>query len=158
MSTHLRLTARMPREVTSVAAVRQLFDRALAAIGVEDECREDIVLALSEACSNAVEHARTAAEYDVVVTVDRKRCVAEVIDRGAGPERVPVDMSGPDPTAERGRGLQLIQALTDGLELRRVDPHGFAVRMTKRLTWAPDAPAVWQDRRHEPWAVLAVPA
>jgi serine/threonine-protein kinase RsbW len=154
MSTDLRLMARMPREVTSVAAVRQLFDRALAAIGVEDECREDIVLALSEACSNAVEHARTVAEYDVVVTVDRKRCVAEVIDRGAGPERVPVDMSAPDAAAERGRGLHLIQAVTDRLELRRVDPHGFAVRMTKRLTWAPDAPAVWQDRRHEPWAVL----
>ena len=158
MTTHLRLTTRMPREPTSVAAVRHLLDRALVAIGVEDECRDDIVLALSEACSNAVEHARAAAEYEVVVTVDRKRCVAEVIDYGTGPERVPVDPRVPDPTAERGRGLRLIHALTDGLELRRVDPHGFAVRMTKHLRWAPDAPTVWQERRHEPWAVLPLNA
>ena len=156
VTTHLRLTARMPREPTSVGAVRQLLDRALGAIGVEDECRDDIVLALSEACSNAVEHARAAAEYEVVVTVDRKRCVAEVIDRGVGPERLPVEMRVPDPTAERG--LRLIHALTDGLELRRVDPHGFAVRMTKHLTWAPDAPTIWQERRHEPWAVLPLNA
>jgi serine/threonine-protein kinase RsbW len=154
MTTHLRLTARMPREATSVATVRRLFDGALVAIGVDDDCREDIVLALSEACSNAVEHARTATGYEVVVTVDRECCVAEVVDHGVGLVGMAVDVGRPDPTSLRGRGLQLIHALTDGLELRDVEPHGLAVRMTKPLTWSPDAPEVWRERHHDPWAVL----
>jgi len=158
MISHLRLSARLPCEATSVAVVRRLVDGALAAIGVEDECRADIVLALNEACSNAVEHARTATEYEVAVTVDRKRCVAEVIDHGVGPASTPVDIGRSDPSAHRGRGLQLIHAVTDGLELRGVEPHGLAVRMTKLLTWSPDPPPDWQDRQHEPWAVVPLRA
>jgi hypothetical protein len=30
--------------------------------------------------------------------------------------------------------------------------------MTKHLTWSPDAPPDWQDRQHEPWAVVPLRA
>jgi hypothetical protein len=38
--------------------------------------------------------------------------------------------------AHRGRGLHLIRAVTDGLEMRRVNPHGFAISMIKTPTGA----------------------
>jgi hypothetical protein len=31
-------------------------------------------------------------------------------------------------------------------------------RKIKHLRWVPDAPAVWHDRRHEPWAALSIHA
>ena len=66
-----------------------MLGQALAVLGVLDGCRADILLAVAEARNNAVDHARTVQEYEVVVTVDREWCVAEVIDRGTGAAGVP---------------------------------------------------------------------
>jgi serine/threonine-protein kinase RsbW len=151
-ATRLRLCLRVPREAARVGAVRRQLDEALAAIGVLSTCRDDIVLAVGEACSNAVNHARTVQEYDVVVTVDQRQCVAEVLDRGPG---IPAGNHAgtPDGASERGRGLFLIRVLADEVELRAVEPHGLAVRMTKILSWAYGMPQPWLTGAYELWTV-----
>jgi len=148
--TYLRLGMRLPRQAVSVTKARHTLEHALAGIGVSKQCRDDITLALSEACSNAVEHARLGQAYDVVVTVGRSRCVVEVVDAGVG-----FDLPRPDGfpgvvTAQRGRGLPLIRAVTDGLAMRRVDPHGLAITMIKTLTWVRDASPTWGGKGHDP--------
>jgi serine/threonine-protein kinase RsbW len=148
--TYLRLTVRMPRRPATVSAVRRIVAQALTGIGVVDRCREDILLALSEACANAVEHARAGDEYEVVVTVDRERCVVEVVDDGIGAEFPRVPSLPVAAQAHRGRGLHMIRSVTDGLELRRLNPRGLAVRMTKILAWAPGSPVVRVDPQPEP--------
>jgi serine/threonine-protein kinase RsbW len=152
-ATRLRLRLHVPREAARVAAVRRQLDGALAAIGVLSACRDDIVLAVSEACSNAVDHAQTVQEYDVVVTVDRRQCLAEVVDRGPG---IAHNNHGGPPGAgtERGRGLFLIRALADHVELRALQPHGLAVRITKILSWAPGMPRSWVSGAYELWTAL----
>jgi serine/threonine-protein kinase RsbW len=154
MPANLRLVLRVPRDFATVCTVRRMVDRALADIGVVDDCRADITLALSEACTNAVNHAVAGETYEVVVTVDRDRCVVEVIDDGIGFDLGSGDGEPCEVTAEHGRGLHLIRAFTDGLELRRIDPYGLAVRMSKTLTWTPDAPATWAGGRHDAWAIV----
>jgi serine/threonine-protein kinase RsbW len=154
VGTYLGLAMRLPRQVASVTSARHILGNALAGIGVADECRYDIAVALSEACSNAVEHAQMGQVYDVVATVGRTRCIVQVIDAGVGmdvrrPAGRPVDV-----TAKRGRGLPLIRALTDELEMRRADPHGVALRMIKMLAWAHDPPWRWAGVGHDPWAVV----
>jgi serine/threonine-protein kinase RsbW len=104
MASHLRLALRMPREAVTVPTARRILDRALAGIGVVDECRADITLALTEACSNAVDHAMTGAQYQVIVTVDRDRCVVEVIDDGVGFDPRPANYARCEVTAENGAG------------------------------------------------------
>jgi serine/threonine-protein kinase RsbW len=151
---HLRLTVRMPRRPATVTQVRRLVARALVGIGVVDVCRDDILLALTEACANAVEHARAGDDYEVVVTVDRERCVVEVVDNGVVTEPLWLGSVPPVGLASRGRGLHIIGAVTDGLELRRLDPHGLAVRMTKILAWAPGFPGAWLDAQYEPWSIV----
>lgn len=148
MDAHVQLAMRLPRHAASVPTARHTLDHALASIGVAKECRDDIVLALSEACSNAVEHAQIGQVYDVVVTVDRIRCVVDVIDTGVGMEVPRLDDHPIAGTAQRGRGLHLVRGLTDELQMRRVDPHGLALRMIKMLTWARDAPAIWAGVSH----------
>lgn len=151
--THLRLAMRLPRHAASVPNARHTLDHALAGICVAKECRDDIALALTEACSNAVEHAQIGQEYEVIVTVDRVRCVVDVIDTGVGMEVPRLDDQPLATTAQRGRGLHLIRVFTDQLQMRRVDPHGLALRMIKVLTWARDAPAIWAGVSH-PWVVV----
>ena len=151
----LQLWLRVPRRADCVAGVRRLLDSALRVIGVTERCRYDIVLAVSEACNNVVDHALAVREYDVVLLVDHDRCSMEVADRGTAAADVSLNGHGPAATAERGRGLHLIRTVTDGVQLRKVMPHGLAVRMTKKLEWASGAPAAWPDRQYEHWAVLA---
>jgi serine/threonine-protein kinase RsbW len=144
---------RLPRQAASVTTARHTLVNALANIGVDKQCRDDVALALSEACSNAVEHAQMGQGYDVVVTVGRNRCIVEVRDTGIG-----MDVRRPDgppitAAANRGRGLPLIRAVTDGLEMRRVAPHGLAVYMIKILSWARDAP-MWGGAGHDPWVTV----
>jgi len=142
---------RLPRQAASVTTARHTLEHALAGIGVSQQCRDDIALALSEACSNAVEHARMGQAYDVVVTVGRTRCIVDVVDTGVGMDLPPKDGPQVQMAVPRGRGLLLIRAVTDGLEMRRVDPHGLAISMIKTLTWGRDASAMWTGMDHDPW-------
>jgi serine/threonine-protein kinase RsbW len=92
---YLRLAMRLPRQAESVTTARHTVEHALAGIGVSRPCRDDITLALSEACSNAVEHARFGPAYDVVVTVGGTRCVVDVVDADVGMDRPHPDRPRP---------------------------------------------------------------
>ena len=136
----------LPRQAASVSMVRHLLDAALAVIGVADDCCADIALALTEACANAVRYAHGSDEYRVTVIADPDQCVIEVIDGGVGLDHEHLDRAGIDRdlrqvTNAHGRGLPIIRAVTDGVELRPAQPHGLAIRMIKNLIWATDAPA-----------------
>ena len=84
-------------------------------IGVPDAAGADIVLAVNEAATNCVEHAyRDSADGVMVVeaTVEDRRIVVCISDHGEW--RTP----STEPTT-RGRGLPIIRALGDGVEVRR---------------------------------------
>jgi serine/threonine-protein kinase RsbW len=101
--------------------------------GLDADRLEDLRLAVSEACTNAIEaHQADQIEQRVVV-----RCVltpdtfeVSIEDSGAGfePETaVPVRPQGELPP-ERGWGLQLIRALVDDVTFEPAGP-GTAVRL-----------------------------
>jgi serine/threonine-protein kinase RsbW len=132
----VRLALRLPREDTgAVTVTRRVLDAALAALGVSNDCRSDIALALTEACANAVAHARSGNNYKVTASTHANLCVVEVADTGIGLDLDLIPAEPPAPTAESGRGLHLIRACTDGMELRAGRPHGLTVRMVKVLAW-----------------------
>ena len=89
----------------------------------------DIVLAAWEACANATEHGRSEAGF---------RMSAELAGETV---RIVVGDSGiwlpPVARSERGRGLQLMQALMSSVELERAS-HGTRVTLEKQLV--PGAP------------------
>ena len=131
MGMEIRLSLSLPRDRSTVPLIRRVLDAALAVFSVTRDCRDDIGLAVGEACANAVEHSDSGTAYEVTVTIQEDRCVIDVFDEGPGPstlepQDVPVD-------AETGRGLKIIHALADMVELRTV-PRGMALRMVKLLT------------------------
>lgn len=136
----VRLALSLPRDRSTVPLTRRVLDSALVVLGVTRECRDDIGLAVGEACANAVTHAEHGADYEVTVTIHEDRCVIDVVDDGTGmdPGEIP-EVVGPD--EETGRGLRIIRALADVVELRRRDPKGAALRIIKRLQHVSHAPA-----------------
>jgi serine/threonine-protein kinase RsbW len=123
----------------AVAVIRRVLDAALTAIGVSDECRGDLSVAITEACTNAVVHAHECDEYQVSVSANGDQLVVDVVDTGVGLSRDVIMTELPALNAEGGRGLHVIRACTDGMEIRAVRPHGLAIRMVKTLTWKPAA-------------------
>jgi serine/threonine-protein kinase RsbW len=140
----------LPRDVASVPVTRQVLDSCLERLGVMPETRADIALALSEACANVIRHAGPGEEYEVIATTRDGRCVIEVVDNGryganalAGDKKAVIpEYGGPESgTSEHGRGLKIIDAVTDELSLTGSGPAGTTVRFEKVLTWIPGAPA-----------------
>ncbi|MFI7102892.1 ATP-binding protein [Streptomyces sp. NPDC050161] len=139
-SLHLR------REPASVPLARRLLLGAMETAGVDQDICYDLAAALSEACANAVEHGGDAAgdDYRVTAFIDGDTCRIEVTDSGPGfsaAPRPPTDPAlltpAPAPTdAEDGRGLFLIEALTDHVRYRnRTGRRGAVVSFDKILKW-----------------------
>jgi serine/threonine-protein kinase RsbW len=133
------LVLRLPRDATSVPLTRRILDAALTFLGVSDDCRADVQLALSEACTNVIRHADPSQDYQVQVGFDEQRCTIEVTDDGPGMGDL-ADLTGMAPAlSESGRGLQIIALVSDEVEVRRRST-GTLLRFVKRLSWNQDQP------------------
>lgn len=135
---HLRLRLLLPGEARSVPLARKVLSQALGIMGVARDCVDDIELAISEACTNVLDHAGANEEYEVMAGIEGDFCVVEVRDEGRGftggsppPEGVLVD-----PEAEQGRGIQLMRALVDALDFTICEDRGTRVRLRKKLIYA----------------------
>jgi serine/threonine-protein kinase RsbW len=73
-----------PREAISVPVVRHVLGDALTRIGVDDDCVADLLLAVTEACTNVLRHSGHGRRYEVVAEIRKNRCMLEVVDTGRG--------------------------------------------------------------------------
>jgi serine/threonine-protein kinase RsbW len=149
----IKMALYLPRDAASVPVTRRVLDRCLETLGVTPDTRADIALALSEACANVVRHAGPGEEYQVQASARNGQCVIEVVNagsgtgtvrggRGAGQERLGRSALAGDPvpaTAEHGRGLTIIDAVADNMQLTGNDRHGTTVHFEKTLQWLPGA-------------------
>jgi serine/threonine-protein kinase RsbW len=131
MEMEFRLT--LPRDALSVPVVRKVLRSSLGALGVVDDTVSDIEIALTEACTNVLDHALDDEEYAVVAKLDDMQCVIDVVDAGVGFDAEGVGTAAADLTAEHGRGIQLIRALTDSVRFTTAAEAGAVVHFEKRL-------------------------
>jgi serine/threonine-protein kinase RsbW len=98
----VKLTLALPRDEVSVPVVRRLLKQSMEVLGVEPEDRSDIKLAITECCTNVLDHARAGDDYEVTCGIRDDGCHIRVIDHGCGfdPDRLPRASA----TAEQGRG------------------------------------------------------
>ena len=149
----IKMALYLPRDVASVPVSRRVLDRCLETLGVTPDTRSDIALALSEACANVVQHAGPGEEYQVQASARNGQCVIEVVNagsgtgtvrggRGTGHERPGWSAVAADPvpaTAEHGRGLTIINAVADNMQLTGNERHGTTVHFERTLQWLPGA-------------------
>jgi len=73
-----------PRESLSVPVMRRVLGDTLTRLGVDESCISDLLLAVTEACTNVLRHAGPGRRYELVAHVGSKRCLLEVVDSGRG--------------------------------------------------------------------------
>jgi serine/threonine-protein kinase RsbW len=140
----IQMALHLPRDAVSVPVGRQVLDGCLETLGVAPDTRADIALALSEACANVIQHAGPGEEYEVQVSARDCRCTIEVVNAGSGNgEPAPGGFAVTDEpvaiTAEHGRGLKIIEAVVDNLQLTGNGRQGTTVHFEKILEWVPGA-------------------
>jgi serine/threonine-protein kinase RsbW len=138
----IQMALHLPRDAVSVPVGRQVLDSCLRTLGVTADTRADIALALSEACANVILHAGPGDEYEVRVSARDCRCAIEVVNTGTGngsPRRFAVDDEPVPGTAEHGRGLKIIEAVVDNVQLTDDDRAGTTLHFEKTLEWVPGA-------------------
>lgn len=132
MSLDISLSLCLPRDGLSVPVVRHICGYALSEVGVGSQCRSDISIALTEACTNVVDHgAADGNEYEVFISIDESKCTIRVKDRGVGFDAG--DRSPTDGMAESGRGLDLMNALVDRVSFTSKEDDGMMVLLEKEL-------------------------
>ncbi len=105
--------------------VRATVGSAVRAAGYELEHAEDVVLAVNEIATNAVEHG--AAEAELAVWVSWDALICEIHDTGVLQDPLP-GLRAPHPSEPRGRGVWIARQLCDSVHVWS-DGHGTHVRM-----------------------------
>jgi serine/threonine-protein kinase RsbW len=152
MGVEINMVLYLPRDTASVPVTRQVLDGCLKTLGVTPDTRADIALALSEACANVVQHSGPGDEYEVKARARNGRCAIEVVNTASRDDMPRPDGTGAgegdgialtsDPvpaTAESGRGLKIINAVVDNLQLTGSKSEGTIVHFEKTLEWLPGA-------------------
>ena len=135
----IKLTLALPRDELSVPVVRRVLAGALQALGVQAPVVRDIELALTEACTNVLDHVGDADDYEVSVGIAGDRCIIEVVDRGSGFDGSTQGLTDAAPSAEDGRGIQLMRALVDRVTFTSRPQVGTVVHLEKQLLWDADS-------------------
>jgi serine/threonine-protein kinase RsbW len=115
-------------------------------VGMDPEVSFDLGVALTEACANVIEHAGRAEGYWVAAGISDDRCWVDVVDNGVGfaPHRLAEHsgLRGLPPnhqalpvaeTPEGGRGLILIEALCDRVDIRNHPARGAMIHFERDL-------------------------
>jgi PAS domain S-box-containing protein len=121
-------TCRVPATADELAHVRRELREWLVEQELPASIRDDMLLAVGEACSNAVEHAYTGAARDSVVIEgfrSREQLVFTVRDYGAWRPLVI--------NPERNRGLRLITEVTDDVKISSARDRGTRVEMRRSV-------------------------
>lgn len=114
----------VPADPAALAGVRRALGRWLRAARVADGEAYELQVACGEACANAIAHAYPPgeAQFTVRAAMESGELMIEVVDYGAWQ---------PPRSAAGGRGLALIEQLTDSMEIER-GAAGTTVRMRRR--------------------------
>jgi serine/threonine-protein kinase RsbW len=129
----------IPARPAYLSLVRLVVDAAVGSLapGLSAARLDDLKIAVTEACSNAIEaHEATYAEQPVVerCVIDDDQVTVEVVDNGEGfdPDRVETLPAATDPRRlrhESGLGIPLMRTLTDQVAFTRA-VNGTTVSLT----------------------------
>ncbi|WP_297135977.1 anti-sigma B factor RsbW [Terrisporobacter sp.] len=93
---------------------------------------EDLKVAISEACTNAIKHS-LEDRFTIVYSIIENGLAIEIIDNGKGYDTASVRQPDLDNLKENGMGLFIIESLMDEVNVESVQGKGTTIKMTKYL-------------------------
>jgi serine/threonine-protein kinase RsbW len=80
----VRFCLLFPREALSIPVMRRVLGDILSRVGVDEGSIADLLLAVTEACTNVLRHSGQGRGYEIVARVTGNRLHLEVVDNGRG--------------------------------------------------------------------------
>ena len=93
---------------------------------------EDLKVAISEACTNAIKHSLDD-RFIIIFNILENGLTIEIIDEGQGYDISSVSQPSLDNLQESGMGLFIIQSLMDEVKVESKEGIGTSIKMTKYL-------------------------
>ena len=115
-----------------VSVIRLTTSGIANKIGFCLEDIEDIKVAVSEACTNAIKHSLDN-KFSVEYTIFENGLTITIIDSGKGYDVDSIDVPNLEEPKESGLGLFIIQSLMDEVEIKSNINYGTVIKMTKYL-------------------------
>jgi serine/threonine-protein kinase RsbW len=125
---------RLPSVPASVPQVRAFVREKLEQV-LDDAALFDVLVATTEAAGNAVAHGGSGEDKTITTTcaATSGKVVISIKDEGPGFAPGRIGRSMPDPLAQRGRGLVLVQTLMDSIRIAS-GPRGTLLTMERAIT------------------------
>ncbi|MCR8745910.1 ATP-binding protein [Romboutsia lituseburensis] len=101
-------------------------------IGFSIDDIEDIKVAVSEACTNAIKHSNDDIFF-ITYTMLENGLTIDISDRGEGYDTENIPQPDLDNPKENGLGLFIIQTLMDDVSIESIENQGTTIKMTKYL-------------------------
>ena len=115
-----------------VSVIRLTTSGIANKIGFCLEDIEDIKVAVSEACTNAIKHSLDN-KFSVEYTIFENGLTITIIDSGKGYDVDSIDVPNLEEPKESGLGLFIIQSLMDEVDIKSNINYGTVIKMTKYL-------------------------
>ncbi|MDD3928014.1 MAG: ATP-binding protein [bacterium] len=129
------ITFIFPSNTCYISTVRILLGDLAEKESFSYQDMEDMKVAVSEACANAIQHGYSPTSRFVTVRFElmQDKMTIEIIDHGRGlsAERKPMTDKGEPTEKGLGLGIYLMQALMDKVEYGTPEDHGTIVKLTK---------------------------
>ena len=122
-----RMDIELAGDPAELADLRRRLRRWLELRGLDRAQRDDAILAVSEACNNAIEHAYPGEPGSIHLLVEHRddALAIRISDRGT--------WRPTSPSFERGRGIPLMRAVMDVATIEH-DGRGTSVTLSRLLT------------------------
>lgn len=132
---------RLPASLPATASMRAEVARDLERHGWARNDRARILVCITEALANAVEHGSGAGGgVQVAYSVTRVEAITRIVDEGPRAGEAPTVPSGPVPESDtHGRGLLMMRLLADELTIR---PRGTGTELILRFGTKGASPAL----------------
>ncbi|HPO04849.1 MAG TPA: ATP-binding protein [Bacillota bacterium] len=122
----------VPGKPEYVGTVRMAVSCLANSVGFDVEAIEDIKVAVSEACTNAVCHrSNDSGDYEVYCELSEDRLVISVVDKAGGYDPGAYSEPHLDCPKEGGLGIYIIKALMDEVEIFTEIGIGTRIQMVK---------------------------
>ncbi len=130
-----RIQVSIPHRAEYISLVRLAVSSVANRMGFDVESIEDIKVAVSEACANAILHDGCPAGENFVLTCQLRERNLDIFvsDYGRGYEISKIRDPEPDHLNEGGLGIFIIKSLMDEVKIESGKGQGTSIRMTKNL-------------------------
>ncbi len=123
----------IPGKAEYVGVVRLAVSALASKHGFDIEAVEDIKIAVSEACTNALIHGRDTCDcnYDVECELEETKLTIRVIDCGKGYDDTKYETPNCEEPKEGGLGIYIINTLMDEVIIDGNESKGTTIKMCK---------------------------